>query len=141
MKVDFFIIQLSADGDRGPQEEAVAAEGFVPIVVFANGPESAFLVKTRRADIDAALEAAWDRLDDPKARRVQFRASVFAAMAGAVESEFRDVGSESDFPNDAVILFAEALAENGIDDFEDIDPCAVRFAKDNLAEPDYELAG
>ncbi len=141
MKIDFFIIQLSAEDDRGPQEEAVAAEGLVPIVVFANGPESAFLVKTRKADIEAALEASWDRLDDTKARRIQFRGAVFAAMAAAVESEFGSVGSESDFPNDAVILFAEALAENGIDDFGDIEPCAVRFARDNLADPDYEIAG
>ncbi len=62
-------------------------------------------------------------------------------MAAAVESEFGSVGSESDFPNDAVILFAEALAENGIDDFGDIEPAPVRFARDNLADPDYEIAG
>jgi hypothetical protein len=141
VKIDFFIIQFSAEDDRGPQEEAVAAEGLVPIVVFANGPEAAFLVKTRKADLEAALEAAWDRLDDTKARRVQFRAAVFSAMAEAVESEFKSVSSESDFPNDAVILFAEALAENGIDDFTDIEPCAVRFARDNLGDPDYEMAG
>jgi hypothetical protein len=141
VKVDFFIIQLSADDDRGPQEEAVAAEGYMPLVVFANGPESAFLVKTRKADVEAALEAAWDRIDEPKVKRLQFRSAVFAAMADAVESEFQSVASESDFPNDAVLLFAEALAENGIDDFTDIDPCAVRFARDNLGEPDYELAG
>ena len=140
MKVDAFIIQLSADDDRGAQEEAVAAEGFVPVVVFANGPENAFLVKTRKTDIEAALDAAWERIDDTKAQKLQFRAAVFAAMADAVESEFKSVASESDFPNDAVLLFAEALAENGIDEFADIDPCAIRFARDSLAEPDYELA-
>jgi acyl-CoA reductase-like NAD-dependent aldehyde dehydrogenase len=141
VKVDFFIIQLSADGDRGPQEEAVAADGYIPIVVFANGPQSAFLVKTRKADLDAALEAAWDRIDEPKARRLQFRANVFAAMASAVESEFKTIASESDFPNDAVILFAEALAENGIDAFDEIDPCAIRFNREDLGEADYERAG
>lgn len=140
MIVEHFIIQLSAERDRGPQETAVAAEGFVPVVVFANGPEFAFLVKTRPADVEAALEAAWERIDAPKAKRLEFRAAVFATMAAAVESDFKTVASESDFPNDAVILFAEALADNGVDTFSDIDPCAVRFQKTALGEPDFELA-
>jgi hypothetical protein len=141
MHVDFFIIQLSAEADRGPQEAAVAADGFIPMVVFANGPEQAFLVKTRASDVTAALEAAWERIDEPKARRVQYRAAVFAAMAAAVESGFEGEGSESDFPNDAVVLLAEALADTGVDDVDDISPCAVRFVRDDLGAPDYELAG
>lgn len=140
MTVDSFVIQLSAERDRGEQERTVVAEGYVPVVVFANGPENAFLVKTRPDDVEAALEAAWDRIDDPKAKRVEFRASVFAAMAQAVENDFQGILSETDFPNDAVILFAEALADNGVDTFSDIDPCAVRFQRTALGEPDFELA-
>ncbi len=95
----------------------------------------------RKADLDAALEAAWDRIDDPKAKRLQFRAAVFTAMASAVESEFKTIASESGFPDDAVILFAEALAENGIDALDEIEPCAIRFNREDLGEADYERAG
>jgi hypothetical protein len=140
MTVESFVIQLSAERDRGDQERAVVAEGYVPVVVFANGPENAFLVKTRPDDVEAALEAAWDRIDHPKAKRIEFRASVFAAMAQAVETDFSAVLSETDFPNDAVILFAEALADNGVDTFSDVDPCAVRFDRAKLGEPEFELA-
>jgi hypothetical protein len=38
-----------------------------------------------------------------------------------------------------VILFAEALADNGVDTFDDIDPCAVRFERAKLGEPEFEL--
>jgi hypothetical protein len=140
MRVDTFIIQVSAAADRGPQEEALIAEGLVPIVVFANDPEHAYLVRARPEDIDAALESAWDRIADPADERLEFRESVFDAMAEAVEKGFDDVEAARDFPNDSVILFAEALVEHDIETAGEIVPCAVRFVREELDAPDYETA-
>jgi hypothetical protein len=140
MRVDSFIIQVSAAADRGPQEEAIIAEGMVPIVVFANDPEHAYLVRARVEDIDAALEAAWDRVGEPADERLDFVESVFDAMAEAVEKGFDDPDAPHDFPNDAVILFAEALVDHDIETAGEIVPCAVRFVRDDLENPDYEIA-
>lgn len=140
MRVDSFIIQVSAPVDRGPQEEAIIADGMVPIVVFANDPEHAYLVRARVEDIDAALEAAWDRIAEPADDRLEFRQSVFDAMAEAVEKGFDDPEASNDFPNDSVILFAEVLVEHDIETAGEIVPCAARFVADDLENPDYEIA-
>jgi len=140
LKVQDIIIQLSAPEDRGPQEESVAAEGFVPLVVFANGPEHAFLVRTTNDILDAALEAAHDRLDEPASTRLAFRRHMFESMQRAIETDFDGEEALDTFPSDALQLFAEGLAEQGIDQAADAPPCAVRFAKDNLAAPDFETA-
>ncbi len=140
LQVESFIIQFSAAVDRGPQEEAVIAAGHVPIVVFANDPEHAYLVRARPEDIDAALEAAWDRIAEPADERLEFRERVFDAMAAAVEKGFDGAGAEHDFPNDAVILFAEALVEHDIETAGEIIPCAVHFMREDLENPDYEIA-
>lgn len=140
LKVNDIIIQLSAPEDRGPQEESVAAEGFVPLVVFANGPEHAFLVRTTNDILDSALEAAQDRLDEPQSARLAFRRQLFEAMQQAIESDFSGENALEAFPTDALQLFAEGLSEQGIDQAADAPACAVRFAKDNLAAPDFETA-
>lgn len=140
MRVESFIIQVSAAADRGPQEEAVIASGHVPVVVFANDPDHAYLVRARPEDIDAALEAAWDRITEPADERLEFRERVFDAMAEAVEKGFDDPGGAHDFPNDAVILFAEALVEHDIETAGEIVPCAVHFMREDLENPDYETA-
>ena len=140
MYVDSFIIQVSAAADRGPKEEAIIKDGMLPVVVFANDPEHAYLVRARPEDVDAALEAAWDRIGEPSDERLEFRESVFEAMAKAIEDGFDNPQNEHDFPNDAVILFAEALVEHDIETSDEIVPCAVRFARDELDNPDYETA-
>lgn len=140
LTVEELIIQLSAPEDRGPQEENVAAEGFLPIVVFANGPEHAYLVRTTQDDLDAALEAAQDRRSEAEQARLSFRRRLFDAMSQAIETDFAGPEALNKFPNDALLLFAEALAQNGVEEATDTPPCAVRFARDNLAEPDFENA-
>jgi hypothetical protein len=138
--VQQLIIQLSAAEDRGPQEEAVAGEGFIPLVVFANGPENAFLVRTTADVLDAALVAAQDRLDEPGGARLTFRRSLYEGMRQSIEADFAEPGALDSFPDLALQLFAEALAQQGIDRTQEVPPCAVRFAADNLDEPDYEEA-
>lgn len=140
LKVKDIIIQLSASEDRGPQEDSVAAEGFVPLVVFANGPEHAYLVRTTNDILDTALEAAHDRLDEPQSARLAFRRQMFESMQKAIEDDFSADDALDTFPSDALQLFSEALAEQGIDQASDVPACAVRFAKDNLGSPDFETA-
>ncbi len=140
MKIEAFIIQFSAVEDRSPQEEAAAAEGLIPIVVFANGPENAYLVRARPEDIQSALDEAWSHIDAARRERQGRRAGVFTAMAEAVESDFASAQGETDFPKATLFLFAEALADEGVDALDDIEPCAVRFVADALMSPNYETA-
>lgn len=138
--VQQLIIQMSAAEDRGPQEEAVAAEGFVPLVVFANGPENAFLVRTTADLLNAALEAALERLDGGSGARLSFRSAVYGAMRTAIEQDFSAEDAMDQFPGLALQLFAEALAQHGVARATAIPACAVRFAPDNLSAPDFETA-
>lgn len=138
--VQQLIIQMSAVEDRGPQEEAVATEGFIPLVVFANGPENAFLVRTTVEILDAALDAAHERLDEGTASRLTFRSTLYSAMRTSIEQDFSAEEAMDAFPSLALQLFAEALAQHGVEHAGDIPPCAVRFAPDNLHEPDFETA-
>jgi len=139
-KVDQFIIQMSAAEDRGPQEEAAAAEGFIPLVVFANGPENAFLVRATSDVLDAALNAANLRLGEGAGARLTFRSSVFSAMRTAIEQDFSSQEAMDQFTDLTLHLFAEALAEHGVQRASTIPACAVGFTADSLAQPDFETA-
>lgn len=140
LKVDSFIFQVSAESDRSEQERALAGDGLLPVMAFANGPENMFLLAARADDLKAAFAHAKDLAEGLGAEQLALRMRVFEALAYAVETEMKYQAQDSDFPNDAVFLLVEALYQYGIDGPEDIAPCAVRFVRDNLADPDFELA-
>lgn len=137
-RIDEFVIQLSSEGDRTPEEQEAASQGFLPLLVMAAGSQSAFLLRARPQDLDAALDAAADR--DATEDRIEYRRALFDGMASAVEADFSLEDSKRDFVGGALLLFAEGLADSGLDTIEEIGPCAVRFQRDRLDEPDYETA-
>jgi hypothetical protein len=140
VKVDSLIFQISAEADRGEQERELAEQGLTPLVAFANGPENAFLLAARPEDLEAAFAAAKERAEGLGAEQLAVRMRVFDAMAYAIETDMKYLAEPSDFPNDAVLLMVEALYQYGLDSPAQIVPCAVRFVRDNLQEPDFEIA-
>src|SRR5262245_7316855 len=58
VKAESLILQISAEPDRGDQEKKIAEDGLIPIALFANGPENAYLLGARATDLDAAFEAS-----------------------------------------------------------------------------------
>ncbi|MBL8557118.1 MAG: hypothetical protein JNM47_00230 [Hyphomonadaceae bacterium] len=140
VKVESLILQISADIDRGEQEAKLAGEGVVPIALFANGPENAFLLGARAPDLDAAFEASRERADGLGAERLALRMRTFEALAYAIETDLKYLADPTDFPNDAMMLFVEALYQYGLDEAAQLRPCAVRYTRSNLDEPDFEMA-
>lgn len=140
VKVDSIIFQISLDAHRGEQERALSGQGLLPIIAFANGPEHPFLLAARPEDLDAAFTNARDLAEGLGAEQLALRMRVFDQMAYAIETDMKYLEQPSDFPNDAVFLLVEALYQYGLDGPKDIAPCAVRFVRDNLHAPDFELA-
>jgi hypothetical protein len=140
VKVESLIIQISADADRGEQEQKLAAEGVIPIALFANGPENAFLLGARGPDLDAAFEASRERADGLGAERLALRMRTFEALAYAIETDLKYLADPTDFPNDAMMMMVEALYQYGLDEAGQLRPCAVRYTRTNLDEPDFEMA-
>lgn len=138
--VDSLIFQVSAEADRGDQERAIAGRDILPIMVFANGPENAFLVGARTQDLDAAFAAARDRAEGLGAERLAIRMRVFEALAYAIQTDMKYLADEGEFPNDVVLLMVEALYQYGIDEAAQIQPCAVRFTREIMQDPDFEMA-
>lgn len=139
VKVDSLIFQVSAEADRGEQEKALAADDLLPIMVFANGPEHAYLVGARRPDVDAAFDEAAKLAEGLGAERLALRMRVFESMAYAIETDMKYL-AEGDFPNDATFLFVEALYQYGVDEAAQVEACAARFTRENLQDPDFEMA-
>jgi hypothetical protein len=140
VKVDSFIFQVSSESDRGDQERALAGDGLLPVMAFANGPENAFLLAARQDDLKAAFAQARDLAEGLGAEQLALRMRVFEQLAYAVETDMKYQAQDSDFPNDVIFLLIQALYQYGLDGPDDIAPCAVRFVRENLAEPDFELA-
>lgn len=140
VKVDSLIFQVSADADRGEQEKALAADGVIPVMVFANGPENAFLVGARAQDVDAAFAHAQELAEGLGAERLALRMRVFDGLAYAIETDMKYLAEASDFPNDVTFLFVDALQQYGLDEAAQIGGCAVRYTRENLQEPDFEYA-
>lgn len=138
MRIDEIVIQLSRESDRTPEERQAAAQGFVPLLVIAGGGPSAFLLRARPQDLGAALDAASDREAVEAEERLAYRRSQFDGMASAVEHDFAPEDSMRDFVGGALLLFAEGLTKGGLDRIEEIGPCAVRFQRDRLDDPDLE---
>jgi len=138
--VESLIFQISSDADRGEQERAFAADGLVPVMAFANGPENAFLIAARKEDLVAAFANARALAEGLGAERIAQRMRVYDALAYAIETEMKYLDGPSDFPNDCVFLLVEALYQYGMDGPDDIAPCATRFVRDNLQDPDFEVA-
>jgi hypothetical protein len=140
VKVDSLIFQVSAEADRHEQEREFAAQGLLPIMAFANGPEHPFLLAARIEDLEAAFAQAKELAEGLGAERLALRMRVFEALAYAIETDMKYLNDPSDFPNDAVFMIVEGLYQYGLDGPADIAPCALRFTRDNLQDPDFELA-
>lgn len=140
VKVESLILQISAEADRGEQEAKLAADGVIPIALFANGPENAFLLGARGPDLDAAFEASRERADGLGAERLALRMRTFEALAYAIETDLKYLADPTDFPNDAMMMLVEALYQYGLDEAGQLRPCAVRYTRTNLDEPDFEMA-
>lgn len=140
VKADSLILQISAPADQGEQEQKLAAEGMTPIALFANGPEHPYLLGARNEDIDAAFEASRERAEGLGAERLALRMRTFEALAYAIETDMKYLADPADFPNDAMMMLVEALYQYGLDEAAQIRPCAVRYTRTNLDEPDFEMA-
>jgi hypothetical protein len=138
--VETLTIQLPNAEEWGEEEKQLAEQGLQPLVMFVNGPKMALLLAARPTDLQASLAGAIERLELLPAERMAFRGRVFEAVAFAIETQFKYLSNPSDLPNDAVILFCEALAHHGFIRVEDVGPCAVRFLKNDMENPDYEDA-
>lgn len=140
VKAESLILQISAEPDRGDQEKKIAEDGLIPIALFADGPENAYLLGARASDLDAAFEASRERADGLGAERLALRMRTFEALAYAIETDMKYLADPADFPNDAVLMFVEALYQYGLDEAAQLGPCAVRYTRTNLDEPDFEMA-
>jgi hypothetical protein len=140
VKVESLIFQISSDVDRGEQERAFAADGLLPVMAFANGPEAPFLLAARTEDLEAAFANAKDLAEGLGAERLAQRMRVYDALAYAIETDMKYLAEPADFANDCVFLLVEALYQYGMDGPADIAPCAARFVRDNLQDPDFEMA-
>lgn len=138
--IEMLILQLSRPQDRGDEEKAIVNEGMMPIMVFADGPDRPFLIAVRPGDLDQAFAGAHERMEGYGADRLAFRVRVFSAMSDAINTNFKYLADPSDFPNDAAILFAEALVQYGYNSASDVVPCAMRYLRSNLETPDFEEA-
>jgi hypothetical protein len=140
VKAESLILQISAEIDRSEQERKLAADGLIPIALFADGPENAYLLGARAPDLDAAFEGARERAEGLGAERLALRMRTFEALAYAIETDMKYLADPADFPNDAVMMFVEALYQYGLDEAAQVGPCAVRYTRTNLDEPDFEMA-
>jgi len=140
VKAESLILQISAPADQGDQEKKLAEDGLIPIALFANGPENAYLLGARAADLDAAFDASRERAEGLGAERLALRMRTFEALAYAIETDMKYLSDPSDFPNDAVLMLVEALYQYGLDEAAQLGACAVRYARTNLDEPDFEMA-
>ena len=64
----------------------------------------------------------------------------FEALAYAIETDLKYLADPTDFPNDAMMMLVEALYQYGLDEAGQLRPCAVRYTRTNLDEPDFEMA-
>jgi hypothetical protein len=140
VKADSLILQVSAEADRTEQESKLIADGLIAIALFANGPENAYLLGARPADLDAAFEASRERAEGLGAERLALRMRTFEALAYAIETDMKYLADPADFPNDAVMMLVEALYQYGLDEAAQVGACAVRYTRANLDEPDFEMA-
>ena len=140
VKVESLILQISAEADRGEQEAAMAVDGLIPVALFANGPENAYLLGARTADLDAAFDASRERAEGLGAERLALRMRTFEALVYAIETNMKYLSDPTDFPNDAMLMLVEALYQYGLDEAAQLRPCAVRYTRANLDEPDFEMA-
>lgn len=140
VKVDSLIFQISADADRSEQERAFAADGLLPVMAFANGPENPFLLAARTEDLEAAFVQAKELAEGMGAERLAQRMRIYDALAYAIETDMKYLAEPSDFANDCVFMLVEALYQYGLDGPADIAPCAVRYTRDNPQDPDFEMA-
>jgi hypothetical protein len=138
--VDMIIIQVSRPQDRMEAETALAAQGLLPITLFADGPEKAFLIGAKPDDLKSAFASSTVLAAGYGADRLAMRMRVFNGISDAIRTEFKYLADPADFPNDVALLFVEALVQVGLSEPDDITPCAVRFLRANLDMPDFEEA-
>lgn len=138
--IDMMILQISRPQDRNPQEAALADEGAMPITLFADGPDKAFLIGARPEDLQTAFTGAIERAEGYGADRLALRMRAFADLSDAINTEFKYLADPADFPNTVAFLLVEALVQVGFRSAEEIRPCAVRYLREQMETPDYEDA-
>jgi hypothetical protein len=138
VRLESLILQISAERDRSDREKALVAQGALPIIVFANGPDSPFLVAARREDLDAAFAASEELSEGLGAERLARRMRVFDALSFAIETDMKFLeDDQSQFPNDALFMMVEGLHQVGLRSPNELRPCAVRFDRTQLDHPFY----
>lgn len=140
VSVESIILQISRPEDRSDLEHELAAQGLIPIVLFANGPEHPFLLGARPEDADAAFAASHELADGLGAERLAVRLRLFDGLAYAIETDMKYLADPGDFPNDALAMFIEAMHQFGLNDIGELRPCAVRWNRTDLEFPDLETA-
>jgi hypothetical protein len=140
VKVDSLIFQLSAEANRGAQEKELMEKGLVPISVFANGPDNAFLIAARLEDLNAAFGASGTLAEGLGAERLAFRMRRFDAISFAIETDMKYMSDPSEFPNDCMFLLVEALHQVGFRAWDEVPPSAVAFERNDLHQPFFEPA-
>jgi hypothetical protein len=138
--IDMMIMQVSRPQDRAEAEIRLTDEGMIPITLFADGPDKAFLVGARHEDLASAFEAARARAQGYGADRLALRMRTFSDLSDAINTQFKYLADPVDFPNAVALLFVEALVQIGMDSPDQLVPCAVRFLRNNLEAPDFETA-
>jgi hypothetical protein len=138
--IQMMILQISRPQDRNAEETAIAADGMMPITLFADGPDKAFLIGARPEDLATVFAAAIERADGYGADRLALRMRAFSDLSDAINTQFKYLADPSDFPNAVTFLLVEALAQIGFRNADDIRPCAVRYLRNQMETPDYEDA-
>jgi hypothetical protein len=140
VKVETLIIQMSRENDRSDKEKELAAQGLIPLIAFANGPEHAYLLGARPEDLAESFAVAHNLAEGLGAERLAIRMRVFNALAYAIETDMKFQVEETDFPNDVLLMFVDALVQYGIESPDVMVPCAVLWRATDLEDPDYEEA-
>jgi hypothetical protein len=65
---------------------------------------------------------------------------LFDGLAYAIETDMQYLADPGDFPNDALAMFIEAMHQFGLNEVDDLRPCAVRWSRADLEFPDLETA-
>jgi hypothetical protein len=96
-------------------------------------------VGARPQDVDAAFAVARERAEGLGAERLAIRMRTFEALAYAVETDMKYV-TGGELPHDVTLLLVEALYQYGLDEASQASACAVRYTRENMQDPDFEMA-
>jgi hypothetical protein len=138
--IQMMILQISRPQDRAGPELEVAEKGLLPITLYADGPERAYLIGAQPQDMQTVFAAAAERADGYGADRLALRMRLFSSLSDAINTQFKYQADEAEFPNAVLVMLVEALVQVGFTAPQHVRPCAVRYLRANLEMPDYEDA-